>query len=89
MFIRSVVYGGDIFHTTCYTYVLRVPAWLNVEKPPKRAKSLQSVYAMLGDYGVAPAAVTQLTDPSYSADPIYRQILGHVLAIKPKNPTFM
>jgi hypothetical protein len=34
-------------------------------------------------------AVTQLTDPSYSADPIYRQISGHVLAIMPKNPTFM
>jgi hypothetical protein len=89
VFIRSVVHGGDIFHTTCYTYVLRVPAWLNVEKPPEKENLLQSVYAMLGDYGVAPAAVTQLTDPSYSADPIYRQISGHVLAIKPKNPTFM
>ncbi len=89
MLIRSVVHGGDIFHTTCYTYVLRVPAWLNVEMIPEKAKLLQPVYTMLEDYEVAPAAVTQLTDTSYSADPIYRQISGHVLAIKPKNPTFM
>ena len=87
MFIRSVVYGGDIYNML---YLCAESCgWLNVEKSPKNTKSLQSVCSRPGDYGVAPVAVTQLTDPSYSADPIYRQISGHVLAIKPKNLTFM